>query len=216
VRAEDLVGWLGALIFVIRVCPQPVHIWRTGQRSGVAWLGTANAITSTVGWLVYGLAVGRPILWVPSLVALVPELVTLVLLGLRPPDRRSAVLFGLWATAVGVAFPLGGTTLLATVVAFGVVMGVGPHVFAALTHDRLDGVAARTWQIALLDAVLWGTYGFASEEPLTAFYGVVLGSGAGVILWRLRVTSRNSELVPVGPVGSNVHDLGVDGLTGRT
>lgn len=210
-RAEDVVGWLGAVIFVVRVCPQPLHIWRTGERAGVAWLGTANAISSTVGWLVYGVAVGRPILWVPSLVALVPEVVTLALLGLRPPDRRSALAWSAWALAVGLAYPLGGTTLLATVIGFGVVMGVWPHVFAALTHDRLDGVAARTWQIALLDAALWGTYGFASGEPLTAFYGVVLGSGAAVILWRLRVTRARrravSELEPVGPVGAHVHDV---------
>jgi hypothetical protein len=212
VPVADLIGWLGGVIFVARLCPQPLHIRRTGQRAGVAWLGTANGIVSTSGWLAYGIAVDRPVLWVPSLVALVPEVVTLALLGLRPPDRRSALLLAVWTLAVGLAYPLGGSTLLATVIGFGVVMGVAPHVAAALTHERLDGVAARTWQIALLDAALWGTYGFATGEPLTAFYGVVLGVGAATILWRLHTTRRAaalevSELEAVGPIGPHVHDV---------
>jgi hypothetical protein len=211
VPVADLIGWLGGLIFVARLWPQPLQIRRTGARAGVAWLGTANGIVSTSGWLAYGLAVDRPVLWVPCLGALVPEVITLALLGVRPPDRRSAVLVATWTAAVALAHPVGGTTLLAAVLGVGVVMGTAPHVVAALTHDRLDGVAARTWQIALLDAALWGTYGFASGEPLTAFYGVVLGSGAAVILWRLRVTRARrravSELEPVGPVGAHVHDV---------
>jgi hypothetical protein len=153
--------------------------------------------------------VERPVLWVPSLVALVPEVVTLALLGLRPPDRRSLAWFAAWTTTVAVAYPLGGAAALGTVIGFGVLMGVVPHVVVALTHEHPDGVAARTWQIALLDAALWGTYGFATAEPLTAFYGVVLTTGSVVILWRLRRTGAGvgSQVPAVRAVGAHAHDV---------
>jgi uncharacterized protein with PQ loop repeat len=214
VQLDVLFGWLGGAIFVARLVPQPWRIWRTGASDGVSWLAVANGIVSTSGWLAYGVAVGRPVLWVPSLVALVPEVVTLVLLGARPPDARRALLFGGWLATVALAWPIGGDALLGAVIGLGVLMGVMPAVVAAVTGDRLDGIARRTWQIALLDAALWGAYGLGTSEPLTTFYGIVLGAGSLVILWRLRVTRlaaarRASEVPTVGAVGTDPHDVAV-------
>ena len=204
---EVLFGWLGGLIFVLRLVPQPVRIWRTGVRDGVSWLATANGIVSTSGWLAYGLLVERPVLWVPSIVALVPELCTLLLLGVRPPDRRQFAMFAGWLALVALSYPIGGVAALGGMIGLGVVVGVTPAVITALRSDRLEGIARRTWQIALLDAALWGAYGFGTAEPLTAFYGIVLGSGAAIILWRVAVTSRRavaaSEAPAVGDVGAH-------------
>lgn len=207
---EWIFGWSGAAIFVARLLPQPWRLWRTHVRLGVSWLGVANAIASTVGWLIYGLAVDNPILWVPSLVALFPEVATLALVGLRPPDRRQTVLFALWAGVVAVAYPLGGVAVLGSVIGIGVLMGVLPHVVVALRSDRLTGVAPRTWQVALLDGAIWGAYSLWSREPLTAFYGVVLVTGSIVVLWRLHVIGGGrppSEIPAVRSVGAHAHTL---------
>lgn len=191
---EAVFGWSGAAIFVARLVPQPWKLYRSGIRVGVAWLGLVNAVISTTGWLIYGLAVGNPVLWVPSLVALVPEIVTLALLGFRPPDARQAAMALGWASAIALAFPLGGAPLLGAVIGVGVLTGVLPHVIVAVRSDRLTGVARRTWQIALVDGAVWGTYSLWSREPLTAFYGVVLVSGSIVVLWRLRVTEAAARV----------------------
>jgi uncharacterized protein with PQ loop repeat len=207
---ELIFGWSGAAIFVARLVPQPWKLWRTKVALGVAWLGVANAVASTVGWLIYGLAVSNPILWVPSLVALVPEVITLALVGLRPPDARQALLFAGWAGAVALAYPLGGAALLGGVIGIGVLMGVLPHVVVALRSDRLAGVARRTWQIALVDGAVWGAYSIWSKEPLTAFYGLVLVSGSLVVLWRLHVTGGRDVAsgLPAGvAVGSHTNDV---------
>ncbi len=193
---DDLFGWLAGVIFVSRLIPQPLKIWQTGERAGVSWLALANGIVSTGGWFAYGLMVDRPVLWVPSLVALVPEVVVLLLLGIRPPDRRSFLAWLAWASAVGIAWPIAGEVGLGTVIAFGVVVGVVPAVVAALRTDRPTGIAVRTWQIALLDAVLWGTYGIATNEPLTTFYGIVLTAGATIILVRVSRLTRASAATP--------------------
>jgi uncharacterized protein with PQ loop repeat len=199
VPLDDLFGWLAGVIFVSRLIPQPLKIWRTGERAGVSWLALANGIVSTAGWLAYGLMIDRPVLWVPSLVALVPEVVVLVLLGLRPPDRRALLAWLAWAGAVLVSWPIAGEAGLGTVIAFGVVVGVVPAVIAALRTDRPTGIAVRTWQIALLDAVLWGTYGIATSEPLTTFYGIVLTTGATIILVRVARLTRAADGTVIGP-----------------
>jgi len=208
VQIEVLFGWLGGLIFVLRLVPQPLRLWRTGVRDGVSWLATVNGIVSTSGWLAYGVLVERAVLWVPSVVALVPEVVTLVLLGVRPPDRRQLALFLGWFGLVALAYPVGGVAALGGMIGLGVVVGVTPAVVTALRNDNLEGIARRTWQIALLDAALWGAYGFGTAEPLTAFYGIVLGTGASIILYRVAVTRRRSaaggsEAPAMGQVGTH-------------
>jgi hypothetical protein len=203
----DVFGWIGAVIFVARLVPQPWRMYRSGLRDGVSWLGTANAMVSTTGWLIYGLGVDEPVLWVPSLVALVPEAAAIALLGWRPPSRRDALIWLGWMATVIVAWPAGGRLALGTVIGVGIVAGVAPHVVTALRSDRLDGIAKRTWQIALLDAALWGLYSIGAREPMTGFYAIVLGGGALIILSRLATVRRGSEVPAVGPVGAHAYDV---------
>jgi hypothetical protein len=206
VTVGELFGWIGGVIFVARLVPQPWRLHRHDARSGVSWLGTTNAMASTAGWLVYGVGVREPVLWVPSLLALVPEAATVALLGWRPPSRRDGLLFAAWAVVVLAAWPLGGQIALGTVIGIGIVAGVTPHVATALRSDDLAGVARRTWQIALLDAALWGAYSIGAREPMTAFYSIVLGLGATVILGRLHAAGR-SEVPPIRAVGANAYDV---------
>jgi hypothetical protein len=202
----DLFGWLGGLIFVARLVPQPWRLYRHDVRAGVSWLGTANAMVSTTGWFVYGIGVGEPVLWVPSLAALVPEAAAVALLGWRPPSRRDALVCAGWAVLVLAAWPVGGRIALGSVIGVGIVAGVAPHVVTALRSTDLHGVARRTWQIALLDAALWGAYSVPARELMTGFYAVVLGAGATVILWRLH-EAQCSHVPPLGPVGAHAYDV---------
>lgn len=182
-----LAGWIGAATFLGRLTPQTVRLWRTRDAAGVSWLASANQVGSSLAWTIYGLGVGELVLWLPALAALVPSTATLLLVG-RPPDRRSALSAAAWLVAVVIAWPLGGQPALATVISVGIVLVVAPQVLLAARSDRLDGLSAPTWRVAFADAVLWGTYGFGSGEPMTAAYGVVLGSAALFILGRLRTT----------------------------
>jgi uncharacterized protein with PQ loop repeat len=212
----DVFGWIGAVIFVARLLPQPWKMYRYGVRDGVSWLGTANATVATTGWLIYGLGVGEPVLWVPSLVALVPEVAAVTLLGWRPPSRRDAAIWTGWMLLVVLAWPLGGRLALGAVIGIGIVAGVVPHVVTVLRSPNVDGVAKRTWQIALLDAALWGAYSIGAREPMTGFYAIVLGGGAAVILWRLSTVDRvghavvatsASDVPAVGPIGAHANDV---------
>lgn len=187
-----LAGWIGALTFLGRLTPQTVRLWRSRNPAGVSWLASANQVGSSLAWTIYGLGVGELVLWLPALIALVPSTATLLLVG-RPPDRRSMTIAVVWFVAVVVAWPLGGRPLLAAVIAAAIVLVVAPQVLLAARSDRLDGLSAPTWRVAFADAVLWGTYGFGTGEPMTAVYGVVLGSAAIFILSRLRITRTGRE-----------------------
>jgi hypothetical protein len=202
----DLFGWMGGVIFVARLVPQPWRLFRHRSRAGVSWLGTANAMVSTTGWFIYGVGVGEPVLWVPSLVALVPEAATVALLGWRPPSRRDALVCAGWAVLVLSAWPSGGRFALGVVIGVGIVAGVVPHVVTVLRSADVHGVARRTWQIALVDAALWGAYSIPAREPMTGFYAIVLGTGATVILWRLHRADA-SDAPPLGPVGVHSYDV---------
>lgn len=182
-----LAGWIGALTFLGRLTPQTVRLWRTRNAAGVSWLASANQVGSSLAWTIYGLGVGELVLWLPALIALVPSTATVLLVG-RPPNRKTLLGALAWFVAVVCAWPLGGRAALATVIGVGIVLVVAPQVLLAARSDRLAGISAPTWRVALADAVLWGTYGLGTGEPMTAVYGIVLGASAIFILARLRIT----------------------------
>jgi uncharacterized protein with PQ loop repeat len=193
VTIGELAAWIGGAIFVARLSPQPIKLWRHRNEAGVSWLAAVNTLTTTLGWTIYGLGVDEFVIWFPTLFAFVPEVATIALLGVRPSSRRDARLAALWLTAVLVAWPLGGRAGLGAVMAVGVLAGVVPQVLTALTSNDLSGLAKRTWHFALVDAALWGTYAASVADLAIGFYAIVLLTGAVVILVRLRVAERRSE-----------------------
>ena len=196
----EAVGLLGGVIFVIRLAPQPWKLWRHKRSDGVSWLGTANAVTASIGWLIYGIATDQIALWVPVVGAVPLEFATLTLLGWRPPNRRSLLICAGWAGVVALSWLLGGTTGLALFIGFGVLPIVVPQVLAAFSTNP-EGVAKRTWQIGLADATLWGVYAALTGDTAIILYVVVLGLGSVLILWRLAQVAGRDNGPPLQPVG---------------
>jgi uncharacterized protein with PQ loop repeat len=187
---------VASAIFLIRLLPQPVRLWRTGVAAGVSPVAAANAVTSASAWLAYGLAHGLVAVWAVSVAALVPGVWTVVLLR-REFGRRE--LLGAAVVAGGfVVFAAAG--VLAAALALGVLVTAGPQVWRSLRWSDLRGVAAATWIVAVADAVSWGTYGIVIADRALEGYGAVLLASAAVVLGRLAWTQR---MVP-GPLGETV------------
>lgn len=183
---SDVLGWVASGVFLVRLTPQPFRLARSGVADGVSPLGALNAVVADVAWFAYGLGAGLPVVWVVSLIALVPQIWAVVLLRSRTVagDVAWAAVWG----AVVAASAAGGT--LATTLALGVVVTQGPHVWRACVEPDLRGIAPATWWLSMLDAATWGAYGAAVGDPALGGYAVVLAASAVVVLGRVGWTRR--------------------------
>jgi uncharacterized protein with PQ loop repeat len=184
--STDALGLLASGVFLVRLLPQPVRLARTGVASGVSPLAALNSMLTMIAWVSYGLIAGLPLVWVVSVVALVPGVWTVLLLR-RDATRRDLTWAGAWLAVQVLAAATG---LLVAVLAAGVVVTQGPQVLRAVRESDLTGLATATWWLSLLDASTWGAYGLAVGDAALVAYGVVLASSACIVLGRIRVTRR--------------------------
>jgi uncharacterized protein with PQ loop repeat len=176
-----VLGWLAAVVVIVRMIPQPVRLVRTGVPHGVSALAVINIALTELAWIVYGLRENLVPVWALSLVAFPAGLWTVYLLRDRI-TRRDLLGAAVWSAAI-VLGTLTGTLALA--LAFSVVVNYGPQVVTAIRGSRLEGLAPATWYLALADAGLWGAYGLAVGDPALIGYCAALASAAVVILARI-------------------------------
>lgn len=179
-----VLGWLGSALFLARLVPQPVRIWRTGQSHGVSAQSAINAAVSDTGWLLYGVAASLLPVWVCTALAIPLDLWTALLLRDKVTARH-LVTAAAWGLVMLTAWIVGGAVALGTVLGSSVLINHAPQVWTALRGDRLGGIAPATWCIALADAGLWGGYGLVVRDPALIAYGVILLTASLVVLFRL-------------------------------
>jgi uncharacterized protein with PQ loop repeat len=184
VSGTDALGWIASAVILVRLLPQPVRLVRTGVAAGVSPLAALNAVVTTVGWTVYGFAADLPIVWIVSVVALVPSMWTVALLVPRT-TRRDVATASLWAATLVAAALVG---VGAAAMSLGVLVSQGPQVVRAVRESDLSGVAPATWWLSLLDAATWGAYGVAVADGALMGYGVVLATASLVVLGRIAWT----------------------------
>ncbi len=162
--------------------------------AGVSALAALNAVVSAFAWTAYGLIAGLPVVWVVSILALIPGIWQAFLLR-RELTRRDLVWASAYVAALSVAYAAG---LLGAALAGTVLVTAGPQLYQALTETDLSGLAPNTWRIALLDAASWGLYGLALGDFALLGYFVVLTASAAIILIRIRQTRAAAAATPAG------------------
>jgi uncharacterized protein with PQ loop repeat len=182
-----VLAWIGTVLFLVRLLPQPLHLWRHRRDEGVSAQALTNNLVSDAFWLPYGLVAGLPPVWFASVVAVPLDLLTIVLVRRRVTPGVVATGTA-WAAALAGAWMLGGAAGLGVALAASVVVNHGPQVLAALRSDDLSGLHPATWWFSLAEALLWGVYGAALRDPALIAYSAVLASAATVILVRIAAT----------------------------
>ena len=177
-----LLGLIASGIFLTRFIPQPVQLFRTRDTAGVSPLAALNATIAAVGWLIRGLEEHQPVVWIVSLAALVPSLITVGLLA-RKTTMSDLGWAATWALLLAGLW-LGGA--LAVGLAAGVLVTQGPQVRKALQEEDLSGLTPATWWLSVLDATTWGVYGLALGDAALLSYFIVLLTCSIVVLLRLR------------------------------
>lgn len=182
-------SFVASAIFLVRLLPQPARLWRTGVSAGVSAVAAANAVTSAAAWLIYGLAHGVVVVWVVSIIALVPGVWTVLLLRCEF-GRTDLLAAGAVVSAFAIAAALG---VFGAALSLGVLATAGPQVWRAIREADLRGIAPATWFVALADASLWGAYGIVISDGALEGYGAVLLTSATIVLGRIAWTRRRNH-----------------------
>mgnify|MGYP001217073457 FL=1 len=189
--STDVLGIVASAVFLARLTPQPVRLARSGVADGVSPLAALNAVIAALAWLVYGLVADDPVVWIVSMVAVVPG-VWAVLLLRRRTALADLLAAGAWA---GIVVASAAAGFLAAALAMGVVVSQGPQVWQAVREHDLSGLSPATWWLSILDAATWGAYGIAVGDPALKGYAIVLTLSAVVVLARISWTRRRGPAV---------------------
>lgn len=168
--------------------PQARKLVRTRRTEGVStvWIGISMAMNAW--WVVYGLVAGVWALLPVSGVSFILY-ATIGWIMLRAVGR--GVLGGIALGLLGLGLlPVpflvaGGWVLAGGVIGLGYGIQLAPAVIGSYRRSDLSGVAAGTWVIALVEAVLWLLYGSYVGDPALLAGGVSGVAMAGLILGRL-------------------------------
>jgi uncharacterized protein with PQ loop repeat len=173
--------------------PQARKLVRTRRADGVStvWVGISMAMNAW--WVVYGLvAEVWALIPVSGVSFLLYATIAYFMLRTVGGSALRGIVLGLFGLGVlPVVFLLaGGWELAGTVIGLGYGIQLAPAVIGAYRSVDLGGVAAGTWVIALVEAVLWLLYGSYMADPALLAGGVSGTAMSVLILGRLAWTGH--------------------------
>ncbi len=178
------------------IVPQVLRIRRRRSADGLspAWVGVGIGLN--VWWILYGVAeqlwgllpvsIGAGLLYVVIVVQLV---------GLGERGVLAAVGRGLGVALVApfVALVAAGWTAAGLTVGVAYAVQFAPATIAALRSASIDGIAPLTWSMALVEALIWLTYGIATADVALQVGGIGGALMASTILIRLAIGDRSGR-----------------------
>ncbi|MFN3215651.1 MAG: PQ-loop repeat-containing protein [Acidimicrobiales bacterium] len=180
------------------IVPQVLRIRRRRSADGLsaAWVGVGIGLNAA--WVVYGTAEQ---LWGLLPVSLGAGALYVVMAGQLVGLDGRQVLGGLGrgiavATVIpAVALLAGGWTAAGLTVGLAYAVQFAPATIAALRSTSIAGIAPLTWTMALVEALIWLTYGLATADVALQVGGSGGALMAAVILGRVAVGNRDPQLM---------------------
>jgi uncharacterized protein with PQ loop repeat len=178
--------------------PQIVKLVRTRDSEGVSTTWPALGFVINVGWFVYLISQQ---LWISILAPFVTFVsYGVIVWALRRTGRNLSrsyargVVGAVTLIAVGT---VGGWKVLGVVLGVSYGIMLAPSIWTAYRTSIPSGISPLTWWIGLIEALLWGYYGwFHSDQGILTFMvvGVV---GSGLMLLRYYSTRKRLVEAPV-------------------
>jgi hypothetical protein len=181
-----VLGAAALSVTAVVVVPQIVRLVRTGLTAGVSPSWTAIGAITTGAWTVY---LGQRGLWWPATADLINCVSYAIAFGLLVRAGAhvgiAMTLAPAWLAVLVSAAALGGWAALGWVLSISYVVQVSPSVWTALRSTRVDGIAAGTWRLVLLEGLLWAPYAaIEGDAPLLSFALIAIAAST-VILARV-------------------------------
>lgn len=190
---EDILAWVGSVLYLVRLLPQPIRIYKTKKIQGVSALAIANGAIATAAWFVHGVIHQHVPVWVASVISFPIEVFTLLLLR-KNFSKNDGFIAGLWILTILTGIYFYGKPGLGFLLSIGIFVNNGPQVLAAIRGKNLEGISTATWWIAFVDAALWGVYGIFVHDIALVGYGCTLATAGTIILIRVRHYRRRNEM----------------------
>jgi uncharacterized protein with PQ loop repeat len=202
----DTAAVVATLLAIVTLIPQVTKLWRTRNAEGVSATWATLGTVSNGAWTAYLLSQA---LWlaVPSTAVMaVFYLITVLLIGRAGRPTRTAVVLGTaGALLMVVAGLVGGWSGLGLVL--GVSFGVQamPSVWTAFRTWAPRGISSGTWQLILIEGLLWLVYGAGHGDRAIVVFGILSSIASALMLGRYYTTRhRWLDPSPPTPVGSSV------------
>jgi hypothetical protein len=71
-----------------------------------------------------------------------------------------------------------------------------PAVLAAYRSARPEGLSPMTWALMVVEAVMWGGYGWLTADIALIGYGAITAIGSGLVLGRSFLTRPSASPTP--------------------
>jgi len=188
-----LVGLAGAVLAFAGTVPQAAKLRRLRSAAGVSVAALANSTVSGLAWTTYGVA--RHDVWValPAALTLPATVVAASLAWSRGGSRQRLWLPVAWAAALmgaAICSRWLGSGLLDAVLGCSIALMVTPAAVTAWRSADVSALAASSWWLLLLDALLAGLYGALADIGANLVYAGVASTGSLVVLARLALPAR--------------------------
>jgi uncharacterized protein with PQ loop repeat len=202
----DTAAVVATLLAIVTLIPQVTKLWRTRNAEGVSATWATLGTVSNGAWTAYLLSQA---LWlaVPSTAVMaVFYLITVLLIGRAGRPTRTAVVLGTAGALLLVAAGLvGGWPGLGLVLGVSFGVQATPSVWTAFRTWAPRGISPGTWQLILIEGLLWLVYGAGHGDRAIVVFGILSSIASALMLGRYYTTRhRWLDPSPPTPVGSSV------------
>jgi uncharacterized protein with PQ loop repeat len=187
---------IAATAFAIpQFLPQLLKLRATDDTAGVSWSWAMLTGVNNAAWLSYFALSGYWTALVPSASATLLAGTLAMMLSRRGQARaRPAVLIGGWVALLVAGFTVAGRAGLGTVLTVAFILQVTPSLWTAYRTAHPTGVARGTWLLILGELSCWTIFGVHKPDPRLIALGVTGVTASGLMLARIRRTSRPEPL----------------------
>lgn len=202
----DIAVIVATLLAWTSLVPQIVRLGRTGNANGVSTTWPAIGLVSNAAWTAYILSQE---LWAaaPSTAVMVIFylLVFRALAGTGVRLGRPIARGVMWTLILAGTGIIGGWSALGLLLGWSYVIQLAPAVWSVYRTDRPTGVSAPTWILIVVEALLWGFYGWwFSDIPIIVYAAVGVVAGCTILVRLGALTWRSGRQVAATSSASHI------------
>ena len=207
------VGLAGTVLAFAYTVPQLRKLIRLRSAAGVSVAALANSTISGVAWTAYGVVEHEIWVTLPAFFALPATAGALVLAWFRGGSRDRLWLPVAWLVTIVAAtalVPVVGALPITILLGSSIALMIAPAAITAWRSHDVSAIAASSWAMLIVDALLAGIYGLMAHVDANLMYAAVAITGSLVVLARVGMPAHvHAKLVPL-PGGAVAVDPTLD------
>lgn len=187
----DTAAVLATLLAFVTLVPQVTKLWKTRNAEGVSATWATLGAVSNAAWVAY---LTSQELWLalPSTASMAIFFAVTAGLIMRTGQSigQSVLLGSLWAVILTAAGLIGSWAGLGTLLGVSFGVQATPSLWTAFRTRTPSGISPGTWQLTLIEGLLWLVYGAGHSDRPIVLFGVLSSIAATLMLARYYSTRK--------------------------